>query len=373
VEKVQRGQIDYFLLIIIILLFGTGMAILFSASNLHAEKLGKNPYYFFNKQVVWLVLGIFLAYILARAPLQLLRKSIPIILISAFIVSLLPFIPGLGKEINGARRWIFFFDYSFQPSEFVKLALIIYLASILNKKENKIDDPINSLLPPLIIVALFVVVIFLQSDLSTAVLIFLIAISMFYMAKIKLVYFFYVATVILPIGIIILFTKSYWVERIMAFIDPNHNPQGIGYQILTSKISLMRGGWIGTGLGFGTLKQRVPEADSDFILSVAGEETGFIGLFLIIILFILFATRGFQIALKSKDGFGFLLAFGITSSILFQAILNMFVVAGLLPTAGIPLPFFSHGGSSFIITLIMCGLLINLSRNINSKESSVYG
>jgi len=373
VEKVSRGQVDYFLLVIIILLFGVGMAILFSASYNHAEKLGKNPHYFFNKQVVWLLLGGFIAYGISRAPLTLIRKCIPFVLISAFLISLLPFVTGLGKDINGARRWIFFFDYSFQPSEYVKLALILYLASILNKKESRLNDPLNALLPPLLIVSLFVVVIFLQNDLSTAAFIFFIAISLFYIAKIKLIYFFYLATVVLPIGIIILFTKTYWVEKIMAFLDPSRNPEGAGYQILTSRIALASGGLWGKGLGLGVRKKHLPEASSDFIFSVAGEEMGFIGLFFIIVLFMLFALRGFLIAFKSKDGFSFFLAFGITSSILIQALLNMFVVAGLMPTTGIPLPFFSHGGSSIVITLIMCGLLINLSRTTSSHEGARYG
>jgi cell division protein FtsW len=373
VEKVSRGQIDYFLLVIIILLFGVGMAILFSASYNHAERLGKNPHYFFNKQVIWLILGGFIAYGVSRAPLDLIRKCIPFILISAFFISLLPFVPGLGKDINGARRWIFFFDYSFQPSEYVKLALILYLASILSKKEKRLDEPVNTLLPPLIIVSLFVGVVFLQNDLSTAAFIFFIAISLLYIAKIKLIYFFYMATVVLPIGIIILFTKTYWVEKIMTFLDPSRNPEGTGYQILTSRISLASGGFWGKGMGLGVRKQHMPEADSDFIFSVAGEEMGFIGLFFIIVLFVLFALRGFMIAFKSRDSFSFFLAFGITSTILIQALLNMFVVAGLMPTTGIPLPFFSNGGSSIVITLIMCGLLVNLSRTTSAAEGARYG
>jgi len=373
VEKVQRGQIDYFLLVIIILLFGVGLSVLFSASYVHAEKLGKNPQYFFNKQIIWLVLGGFFAYLISRAPLALIRKSIPYVLASAFLISLLPFVPGLGKDINGARRWIFFFDYSFQPSEYVKLALILYLASILSKKEKKLDNPLHSLLPPLIMVSLFVVVIFLQNDLSTAAFIFFMAVSLFYIAKIRLVYFFYLATIVLPIGIVILFTKTYWVEKLMVFLDPGRNPDSTGYQIITSRISLTTGGLWGRGLGMGVQKKYLPEASSDFIFAVAGEELGFVGLFFIIMLFAMFALRGFQIGLKSKDGFSFFLAFGITSCILVQALCNMFVVAGLIPTTGIPLPFFSHGGSSIVITLVMCGLLLNLSRACAAREEAVYG
>jgi cell division protein FtsW len=373
VEKVQRGQIDYFLLVIIILLFGVGLSVLFSASYFHAEKLGKNPQYFFNKQIIWLVLGGLFAYLVSRAPLELIRKSIPYVLISAFLILLLPFVPGLGKDINGARRWIFFFDYSFQPSEYVKLALILYLASILQKKEKKLDDPLHSLLPPLIIVSLFVVVIFLQNDLSTAAFIFFMAVSLFYIAKIRLVYFFYMATIVLPIGIVILFTKTYWVEKLMVFLDPGRNPESTGYQIITSRISLTTGGLWGKGLGMGVQKKYLPEASSDFIFAVAGEELGFIGLFFIIMLFTMFALRGFQTAFKSRDGFSFFLAFGITSCILVQALLNMFVVVGLIPTTGIPLPFFSHGGSSIVITLVMCGLLLNLSRTSAAREEVAYG
>jgi len=372
-ERLEKSQIDYFLIAIIILLIGVGITILFSASYYHADKLGRDPQYFFHKQLIWLVLGSLAAFISSRLSLSLLKKLIPLIILFALGISFFPFIPTLGKSINNARRWIFFFDYSFQPSELVKFALILYLAYILSKKQKKIDNALNTILPPFVVVLIFVGVTFLQNDLSTAAFIMFIALSMFFIAKVPLVYFFYLGTTLIPLGIIIFFTKTYWVEKLMIFFNPQRDPQGAGYQIIASRATLINGGLLGRGWGMGIQKKYVPEADSDFIFSVAGEEMGFLGLIFIIILYLFFAVRGYKIALKSKDYFTFYLAFGITSSIFIQALLNMFVVTGLMPATGIPLPFFSLGGSSILMTLIMCGLLINLSRMINKKSEALYG
>jgi cell division protein FtsW len=365
-ERVEKKSGDFILVVIIALLVGFGLSILYSASYAHAEKLGRDPHYFFYKQILWIVLGAVAAFVASCTPLEFFWRTVPLILLASFVLILLTFIPQLGQPILGARRWIFFFGMSFQPSELVKVALILYLAKIFSKKEQHIDKPFRSLLPPLIVVIVFVALILIQNDFSTALFIFLIALLVFYIARVRLVYFLLLSFIIIPLGTILLFTKEHRVQRIMSFIDPSIDPTGAGFQVIQARLSLMGGGLWGKGLGLGTKKLgALPEAHSDFIFAVVGEEWGFLGVVFILILFLFFAYRGYYIALRSKDSFHYYLAFGITSMILLQAILNIAVVAGLVPATGVPLPFFSSGGSSLMMTLLLCGLLINISRGLD--------
>ncbi|HUV07711.1 MAG TPA: putative lipid II flippase FtsW [Spirochaetia bacterium] len=364
-ERVDRKTGDFTLIVILFLLVGFGIAVLFSASYAHAERLGKDPHHFFYKQIIWVGLGTLACFVASCTPLELFRKAVPLLLLLSAVLLLLTFFPQIGQPIMGARRWIFFFGISFQPSELVKVTLLLYLATILSKKENQIDDPINTILPPLIVVSLFVALILVQNDFSTALFIFFMALLIFYIARIKFVYFILLISIVLPLGIILLFTKEHRVQRLMSYIDPGRDPAGAGFQVIQAKLALINGGFWGRGLGMGTKKLgALPEAHSDFIFAVAGEELGFLGILFILLLFCFFAYRGYVIAIRSKDSFNYFLAFGITTTIVIQALLNMAVVAGLVPATGIPLPFFSSGGSSLLISFIMSGLLINLSRQI---------
>ncbi|MBN2532455.1 MAG: putative lipid II flippase FtsW [Spirochaetales bacterium] len=357
-----------FLILILVLLIGTGISILFSASYYHAERLGKNPWYFLVKQATWILFGSLIAYFMSHISLDFVKKAIPWILLGAFILSLLTFFPVIGEPISGARRWIFIFGQSFQPSEFAKFALVLYLAYILSRKKDNINDPVMSVLPPLIVVLVFVVIIYFQNDFSTAFFIFFIALAIFFIANIKMIYFIILGALIIPAGTILLFTKVYWVKKLIVFLSPGSDPAGTGWQILQAHTALARGGFLGKGLGKGIKKLGVlPEAHTDFIFAVIGEEVGFLGILFILGLFICFTCRGYLISFRCRDPFKYYLSFGVTSIIFFQAILNMAVVVGLIPATGIPLPFFSLGGSSIFMTLIMIGLLLNISRE--NKES----
>ncbi len=365
-ERIEKKSGDFVLVVIVALLVGIGVSILYSASYAHAARLGRDPHYFFYKQILWIGLGTIAAFVASCTPLEFFWRSVPLILLASFILLLLTFLPQLGQPIQGARRWIFLFGLSFQPSELVKVALIIYLAKIFSKKEQSIDDPFKSLLPPLIVVSIFVGLILVQNDFSTALFIFFIALLVFYVARVRLVYFLLLGFVIIPLGTILLFSKEHRVKRIMSYIDPSIDPAGAGFQIIQARLSLMGGGLWGKGLGMGTKKLgALPEAHSDFIFAVIGEEWGFLGVVFILTLFLFFAYRGYTIALRSRDSFSYYLSFGITSMIILQAILNMAVVAGLVPATGVPLPFFSSGGSSLLMSLFMCGLLINVSRGLD--------
>jgi cell division protein FtsW len=368
VERIEREHADYLPIILVILLTGIGMSFLFSASYYHSEILGRGPLNLFNKQLIFVAIGFLALIVFSRIPLAYVRKAVPVLVIVTFILALLPFFPVIGKEINGARRWITFLDFTFQPSELVKFTVVIYIASILQKKEDRLDDPFRTLFPPLLVVFVFAAIIFFQNDLSTAFFIIVIALSMFFAARVKLSYFMVVVPAIILLCLVVILTKPYWIDKIMTYFYPARDPFRAGFQMRHSRLAFELGGFLGRGVGMSSQKLGyLPEADSDYIFAVAAEEIGFIGLVVLIVLFALFALRGYSVSFKSKDIFAYYTGFGLTSTIFFQAILNMLVTAGLVPATGMPLPFFSLGGSAMLLTLLMCGLLINISR---TRENS---
>jgi cell division protein FtsW len=251
--------------------------------------------------------------------------------------------------------------------------VVVYLASILQKKEGKLDRPLSALTPPLIIIFAFAFIIFLQNDLSTAFFILAVAMAMLFIARVKMTFFITVGLVLLPLGGVLILMKPYWIEKLFTFLYPTSDPYNTGYQISQSKLALQLGGLLGQGVGMSTRKLYVPEADSDLIFAVTGEELGFIGLAILIILFCLFALRGYSISFRNKNNFAFYLGFGITTTIFLQAVLNMLVTAGLIPATGMPLPFFSLGGSAMLVTLLMCGVMINISRSKDADGGYFHG
>ena len=366
IERVDRKQNDFIILVFIILLAGIGITMMFSASYYYGLKRFNDPNHFLTSQLISLCVGLALFFIAFKISLDLLRKSVPVVLFASLILTALTFLPGISEEVLGARRWLYIGPLSFQPSEAVKFALILYLASILSKKENRMGDFFNTVLPPLLIIAVFVALVYLQNDFSTAVFIFLSSFFMLFIAGVPIGYFLSLIVAAAPICVLLLFSKEHRVRRLVTFLDPASDPSGAGYQIIKAQQSLARGGLWGSGLGSGTAKLGgLPEVQSDFVFAVLGEESGFLGVVFVLALFLGFGIRGFMVAMRMKSKFKALLAFGITSSILYQALLNMAVVSGLVPATGIPLPFFSHGGTSLMVTLAMCGLLMNIA---NDKE-----
>ena len=374
-ERVEKRQSDFLLICTLMLLLGVGMVMLFSSSYFRANVKYSNPLYFILNQCIYAGVGLVLAFITSRLPLEKIRQLLPWLLMLSLLMMGLTFLPGVGAEYLGGRRWIILFGFSFQPSELVKLSLILYLASVLERKQGKLDVPTEGLLPPFLMVILFAGLIFLQNNLSTAVFILVLALSVFFAAGVKLRWFGLTIILLAPLVGISLFTKEHRIERILTYIKPEEDPTGAGYQILASLSSLRHGGFSGTGMGLGTHKLGVlPEAQSDFIFAVLGEELGFLGVAAVIAMFAVFAWRGYRIARQAPSVFLRLLAFGLTTSVLLQAMVNIAVVSSLVPATGIPLPFFSSGGSSLIVTLLMCGLLINVSRQIGpAVQESPHG
>jgi cell division protein FtsW len=359
---------------VLFLLVGVGLAVLFSSSYFWAEQLYGDAFRLVRRQAVYVVLGIALAFMASRVPLDRLRKNVLLLLLGGLLLMILTFVPGLGEEYLGARRWILLFGYSFQPSELIKVIVIFYLAHILSKKEDQLNDTLNSIVPPMIVVGLFAAIIYLQNDFSTSVFVIGLALLMLYVARVRFRLFVGLAIVILPLTVILLLTREHRVLRILAFIDPELDRFGSGYQVLAARIALENGGAWGVGIGqslqkFGSL----PEPHSDFVFAILGEEFGFVGILSVLGLFAAFAVKGYQIALRAPDTFRSLIAFGVTSAILLQALVNMAVVCGLVPATGIPLPFFSAGGSSVLMSLLMCGLLVNVARSIGGTVAPVPG
>ena len=368
VERPEKKSSDLIFLGLLLLLAGAGLVAVFSSSFYYAEKLTGDHKFFFKKHIWQLCVGGALAFIASRLPLEILRKATPILLFCSFILLCLTFVPGIGSEVQGARRWFIIFGQSFQPSELAKLSLIMYLAHLFTKKEDRMGDFFNSILPPLLIIVAFTGLIYLQNDFSTAVFVLFISLIMFFVAGIRIVYFVMVGSVAIPLSVILLLTKEHRVMRIISFLNPQVDPIGAGYQVMSARAALIRGGIWGKGLGLGEKKLGgLPEAHSDFVFAVLGEETGFIGVLFVLTVFIAFAVRGYMIAVGCRDRYRFILAFGLTTSLTLQALFNIAVVSGLVPATGIPLPFFSTGGSSIIVTLIMCGILLNLSRSIQKE------
>lgn len=371
-ERIGQAQSDFVLVGLMVLLLGLGLSILFSASYFHGTTLHKAPQPYFYRQLLSVCVGALGAFLLSRISLDFLRRWIPALVFVTFGLTLLTFVPHVGVTVLGARRWIHFFGFSFQPSELIKFTIVVYLAHIFSKKQDRIGDLVNTVMPPLIVSMLFVALVYLQNDFSTAFLILFLALMMFFVARVPFGYLVFLICTLVPLGGVLIFAKQHRVERIISFLNPGKDLLGAGYQVAASQSALIHGGLWGNGLGRGVSRlAHLPEAHSDFIFTALGEEAGFVGVIFVLALFLAFAVRGYSIGLLCKDRFGYYLAFGFTTSILFQSLLNIAMICGLVPATGIPLPFFSAGGSSILMTLAMCGLLLNLSRRERAQNEEM--
>lgn len=360
-DAYKRGSCDIFLLAVILLLAGCGICMLFSVSYLNAIADDRAASHYLMNQLTSFAGGAVFAVLLTNMSLSLIRKLIPI---GTIVCVLMNFLPMFYPEINGAKRWILIPGFpSIQPSEFLKVAVILYLAWNFVKmaKKQSIDYRHSFCIAAVSMLIVF----FIQSDLSTCLFIFALCFSMMAVSQLKTRCVIIAGIVLLVLFFALVFTGDrYRIERILGHMNQTENTKAENYQISASKNAISSGGLWGRGIGNGVYKNegRLPEAKSDFIFAVTGEELGFIGVLCIIACFVFFAVRGYMGALLAVDPFCAYVAFGVTTCIFFQALLNITVVSGLLPVTGIPLPFFSQGGSSMLATMIMCGLLLNVTR-----------
>ncbi|MCG2675749.1 putative lipid II flippase FtsW [bacterium] len=357
------------LFLITLALISIGIIMVYSASAILSLDKYNDPYFFLKRQMAWVFLGLVGMFFAARVNYRALPKLLkPLLLLTLFLLILVLF-PQFGKEVAGARRWLRIGDFTLQPSEVAKLILILYMADTLSRKKEKIKDLVYGFLPPLIILGTIFILILRQPDLGTALIILAVILGMLFVSGVRLKHLFSLFLVALP-GIWLLINKvGYRKRRILAFLDPWSDPQGYGFQIIQSLIALGSGGILGRGLGEGTQKLfYLPAPHTDFIFAILGEELGFLGGVAVIILFGAFIYFGARIARRAPDLFGSLLALGITTWIGLQAMINIGVATGTLPTKGIPLPFISFGGSSLIFSLIGVGILLSISLQSHARQ-----
>jgi len=273
-------------------------------------------------------------------------------------------IPGIGREVSGARRWFRFKFISFQPSEFANLALIIYVADFICRKGDKIKIILTGFIPPVCVLGVFTLFILLQPDLGTVIALSSVIMIMLYIAGVRGRYILSLILCSLPALYFLVFSVPYRRARILAFLNPWLDPKGSGFQIIQSQIALGSGGFFGRGLGHSQQKLfYLPAAHTDFIFSIIGEELGLLGTLGVIVLFTVFIQQGLKIIKNAQDKFGYFLALGLVLMISLKAIVNIGVSCGIFPTKGLPLPFISYGGSSLIFDMVSLGILINIARS----------
>ena len=360
---------DYTLIVIPLLLAGFGIVMVYSASMVSAVVAGLESTYFLTKQAQWFVLGLIGFIFCCFFPYKAYQKLIvPIVIIR--ILSLIAVL-FFGETVNRATRSIDVFGFNLQPSEFVKLALIIYLASVYSKKQQYINDFSKAVLPPLILTCLIVALIVFQPDIGTASIIVFIASTIIVSSGIKFKHLLFLgmsATAILAMFLPHLVTETR-IARFTGAYQPFANPDDEGYHLIQSYVAISGGGLSGEGLGQSIQKLGyLWGAHTDFIMAVIAEELGIFGVVAVIGLFIVITLRGLYIAKKCPDSFGSLLAIGITSMIAIQAIINLGAISGIFPITGVTLPFISYGGSSLLIVMCSMGILNNVARYVNLKE-----
>lgn len=358
----RRVHLDSWLLFCVILLVGVGITMTYSASAVLAQECFGDSMYFLKRMVIFASLGFVGMAVAIRIPYTWLRTLAYPILLMALVLIVMVFVPGIGRTIGGATRWARLGPITFQPSEAAKVAIIVFLSYSLEKKSRYIRSFSIGFLPHVIFMGVVAVCILCQRDLGTAATIAAITWIMMYVAGVRMSYLLGMLGAALPVMVALITRADYRQHRILAFLNPWNDQYGSGFQMIQSFVAFNQGGLFGQGLGQGRQKLfYLPEAHTDFIFSVVGEELGLIGALMVIGLFAFFCYRGLRIALGAPDLFGRYLALGCTLLIGLETVLNMGVVMGLLPTKGLTLPFISYGGSSLVTSIIAVGILLNIS------------
>jgi cell division protein FtsW len=365
-ERVMMPRLtrpDMWLLMAVAALLGFGVVMVFNVSYFQAEARYGDPYLFFRKHVVSVTVSIALMLVVSRVRLDLIERWASAVLPLCVLALLLVLAPGIGAERGGARRWIAVAGLTMQPSEFVKLGAVLFLARWISRHRDVMHRFGPGVLPALACVGLCSALILVQPDFGTAVILGLLVLLMIYVGGARPAH---VLGLVLcgAVGLAVAVQVApYRMRRLLAFLDPWQHSQDAGFQLVQSLIAFGSGGLGGVGLG--QSKQKLlflPEAHTDFIFALVGEELGLIGAVTVLALFVVVAVRGFRIAARHPDSFASLLAFGLTAVLILSAVVNIGVVLGMLPTKGLPLPFLSYGGSALMASMVEVGLLAALSR-----------
>jgi len=360
----SQSQMDKTVVIVTLLLVSIGLVMVYSASAVLAVRHYGDSFYFFKRQLIWASTGVLILMIFAMTPFSVwYRFSAPIFLLTCGLL-LLVLIPSMGMEANGSRRWLKWSGFSFQPSEAAKLAIVFYLARYLSRKESRLKDFRHGFFPPVVMVGAVLLLVMAEPDLGTAVLIGAVAGCLLFVGGARWSHLLTLAVLLIPVVVGLILGTGYRRQRLLTFLDPwNHQTDG-GFQVVQSFLALGGGGPLGTGLGEGRQKLFfLPEPHTDFIFSVLGEELGFLGTAVVLILFLVLISRGLMISIHASWPFGYYLGLGISLLLGLQMMMNVGVVTGLLPTKGLTLPFLSYGGSSLVTSLAEVGILLNVSKS----------
>lgn len=358
---IKLKDTDRILIISTLLLVVVGVVMVYSTSYIVALKRFGDEYFFVKKHLTYAVAGVLCMIVASRLPYELYRKLAYPILILSILFLVCIYIPGLGFTAGGARRWIRLGPIAFQPSEPAKLAVICFLAYSLAAKFDKIKTFSPGFLPNILIPGIVISLIIMEPDLGTSMALATVVVIMNFAAGVRLRYLFGMMLLAVPAIWVVMHNFSYMMTRIKIFLDPWKDPEGKGFQMIQSFLAFGSGGLYGTGLGEGSQKLFfLPEAHTDFILSVIGEELGLLGVTGVIAFYVIFLICGVKIAFKAKDLHGQYLALGLTFMVVLQAALNMAVVMGLLPPKGLPLPFISYGGTSLMVNMAAVGIMLNI-------------
>ncbi len=361
-----NSPMDFPLLVVILLLLTIGLIMVLSASSPSALSESGDSYKYFSKQLLFAILGIVAMIAISKIDYRFYKKFCKYSWILAFLLLIAVLV--MGKNVNGAKRWISLNEtLSFQPSELVKILMIIFYAGVLTVNRDKLGEYKKGFLYHLALLAPIILLLMLQPHFSASIVIVGICSIMMIVAGCKFKHFVITAGSIgAPAIMGLIMFSPYRLQRVVTFLDPWKDKAGDGWQVIQSLYAIGSGGLFGAGLGESKQKYLyIPEPHNDFIFSILGEELGFIGCAIVIILFAIFIWRGVLIAMKAPDMFGSLLAIGITALVAIQVVINIAVVTSSMPVTGMPLPFFSYGGTALFVLLCEMGILLNISRASN--------
>ena len=359
-----RRQPDWAILGCVLTLLSIGLLMVGSSSSVRALETLNDSFYYLKRQALWSIIGLGVMAWTIRLDYQVIRKYARVFFLLTLVSIIVVLIPGIGQVAGGARRWLVIGPLRFQPSELMKLAIVVYVAWALSRAPERVKSFTRGILPYVILLGVVFLLILQQPDFGTAAAVAFTVVLMLFAAGARLGHLALLGVAALPVGVYAVVGQEYRLSRWEAYINPFADPQGSGFHIIQALYALGSGGLF--GLGLGNSRQKffyLPAEHTDFIFAILGEEIGFVGAVLVIGLFILLAWRGYNTAARAPDNFSSLLAAGITTMIVLQAMLNIAVVCGLLPITGVPLPLVSFGGSSLVPTLAGVGLLLNISRH----------
>lgn len=339
-----------------------GLLMIYSSSAILGMQRFSDGLFFVKNQALSLAAGWVLYFLIAQLPIYRLTRYRIFFLLGAVVILLLVFLPGLGVSAGGAQRWINLGFATFQPAEFVRLFLIFYLAGTLVEKKDKLHSFNRGFLPLLLVSSILMFLLVLQPDFGSAMSVLILSYGLWFVGGVPWGYLLGLAVLVAPAMMLVLFQASYRVQRLMTFLDPWKDPQGAGFQVIQSFMAFFEGGWLGVGLGNSQQKLfYLPEAHTDFIFSVVGEELGLFGVFIVVSLFISILYFGIQISRQQSSQVSYYLGLGLVMMLCMPALLNMMVTLGMLPTKGLPLPLLSYGRNSAMVSLIALGMLQSLN------------